>query len=258
MINLDDVQGIIRRGYGDMHHACFLLLHIRDPAAAGSWLGGLVGAITTGKEKPPEGRLNIAFTHEGLEILGLEQELLDRFSREFKEGMSLPHRQRILGDFQRSAPDVWEWGCPGNESVHCVLLVYASSFERLAGYLDTQRAAFAQACVEIRSLDTTRLSLRKEHFGFRDGIAQPGIRGFGTRDGSGNTLAPGEILLGCRNQSGRYPEGPGAFGRNGSYLVFRQLEQDVRGFWEFVDDATRDTDAKSNATESSSGMWISR
>ena len=25
------------------------------------------------------------------------------------------------------------------------------------------------------------------------------------------------------------------FGRNGTYLVLRQLQQDVRGFWQFVD-----------------------
>jgi Dyp-type peroxidase family len=40
------------------------------------------------------------------------------------------------------------------------------------------------------------------------------------------------------------PAGSGAvdFGRNGSYLVFRQLEQDVEGFWQFVDAATRRAD----------------
>ncbi len=82
-VELSDVQGIIRRGYGDMHHACFLLLQIQDPTATRRWLGDLIGAITDGNEKPPEGRLNIAFTYGGLESLGLEPELLAGFSREF-------------------------------------------------------------------------------------------------------------------------------------------------------------------------------
>ena len=90
-IELTNVQGIIRRGYGDMHHACFLLLRIRDLAATRRWLVDLIGAITHGNEKPPEGRLNLAFTYEGLESLELEQELLDGFSREFKEGEATRH-----------------------------------------------------------------------------------------------------------------------------------------------------------------------
>jgi Dyp-type peroxidase family len=36
------------------------------------------------------------------------------------------------------------------------------------------------------------------------------------------------------------------FGRNGSYLVFRQLSQRVAGFWNFLDQATRDPNGKSN------------
>jgi Dyp-type peroxidase family len=37
-------------------------------------------------------------------------------------------------------------------------------------------------------------------------------------------------------------------GRNGSYLVFRQLRQDVRGFWQFLDGATKNPDGSSNPT----------
>ncbi|MEM9260827.1 MAG: peroxidase, partial [Bacteroidota bacterium] len=31
----------------------------------------------------------------------------------------------------------------------------------------------------------------------------------------------------------------GDFGRNGSYLVFRQMSQDVKGFWDFIDNAAK-------------------
>jgi Dyp-type peroxidase family len=36
------------------------------------------------------------------------------------------------------------------------------------------------------------------------------------------------------------------FGRNGTYLVFRQLSQDVQAFWNFVDEATRLEDGTSD------------
>ena len=44
---------------------------------------------------------------------------------------------------------------------------------------------------------------------------------------------PGRLLLPDPTGSGMVD-----FGRNGTYLVFRQLEQDVEGFWQFVDAAT--------------------
>jgi Dyp-type peroxidase family len=71
-------------------------------------------------------------------------------------------------------------------------------------------------------------------------------------------IADGEVLLGYENGYGHLPMSPqvpvetdrdGAlaeaparpdrrdFGRNGSYLVFRQLAQDVRAFWEYVYEA---------------------
>jgi deferrochelatase/peroxidase EfeB len=70
----------------------------------------------------------------------------------------------------------------------------------------------------------------------------------------------GEFLLGYPNEYNRYTERPlldssqaagddlpdaedqpgkKDLGRNGSYLVIRQLRQDVRAFWQYVDQATR-------------------
>lgn len=241
-IDLGDVQGIIRRGYGDMAHARFLLLQIHDPGGAKRWLRDLVGNLTDGLDKPPEGRLNIAFTYDGLGLLGLESEALAAFSREFREGMTTAHRQRMLGDHGSSAAERWAWGGPSNVSVHCILLLYAPTDDRLSELHDGQRSAFADGCTEVHRLDTIRLPLRKEHFGFRDGIAQPDIEGFRETPRSANTVAAGEFLLGYPNQSGYQAVGPLPFGRNGSYLAVRQLEQDVRGFWRFMERATLDHD----------------
>ena len=93
----------------------------------------------------------------------------------------------------------------------------------------------------LRVLSTTRLDGRKEHFGYRDGIGQPVVEGedVGNNVNSDNVIRAGEFLFGYRNEYGRYPIQPETddnkdFGRNGSFLVFRQLAQDVPGYWGFV------------------------
>lgn len=104
----------------------------------------------------------------------------------------------------------------------------------------------------------------KGHFGFRDGISQPYIEGSGTsRKPRGefaevHTLKPGEFILGHRNefaqqvpplwidiknvvsvaadnllQFGLQKERRD-FGRNGSYLVFRQIQQFPKRFSDYV------------------------
>ena len=248
ILELDDIQGIIRRGYGDMYHANFLLLEITDAEPAKRWLAGLDGTITDGENKPPDDRLNIAFTYAGLDQLGLENAVLDSFSREFREGMTTGHRQRILGDLGDSAPENWDWGGPLNRSVHVLLMLYAPSGNRLAELYDSHRNSFEAAGLsQVCNLTTIRLKNRKEHFGFRDGISQPEIAGLNRGGSPGNIVAPGEFLLGYPNEAHRYPESPGEFGRNGSYLVLRQLRQHVREFWLFLDRATRDPEGGENA-----------
>ena len=112
-------------------------------------------------------------------------------------------------------------------------------------------------------------SLHVEPFGFRDGISQPvisGSRRAADRKAPGDAVAAGEILLGYRNHQGylpltitvgaerdpacelptvsaadtnRFPwygnrtdaYEPRDFGRNGSFLAVRQLDQDVASFW---------------------------
>jgi deferrochelatase/peroxidase EfeB len=109
----------------------------------------------------------------------------------------------------------------------------------------------------------------REHFGFRDGISQPGIRGLAASwpDGSGkddshqDVVAGGEFVVGYPRErpSGQDPAGDPLrpkpkWTKDGSYTVFRRLRQDVKGFRDFVtaEDAEPNSDrARRDHTSSS-------
>ena len=120
--------------------------------------------------------------------------------------------------------------------------------------------------------------LFREHFGFADGISQPEIEGTYraanrvTERGSQHLVKPGEFLLGYMAGDGTAnpgipidarldghallpPANSGAgpdlreFGRNGTYLVFRHLEQHVREFSDFVATASSASTSPQNAEE---------
>jgi Dyp-type peroxidase family len=201
----------------------------------------------------------VAFTATGLTALGLASDALAGFSFEFRDGMVSEHRTRILGDVEDSSPEKWQWGGPTQRPVDVLVMLYAVDREALEegrSILDLDHSGVSI----IKELDTSRLTDR-EHFGFHDGISQPAIEGSGRNGSPENTIKAGEFLLGYENEYGRYadrpsverssdaagvlPEVPGAsgrseLGRNGTYLVFRQLAQDVPGFWGCMDERSAD------------------
>lgn len=254
-----DMQGLLRFGYVRLTEACFLLLRIEDAAAAGHWLEH--APVTTAEEQkpPPERALQIALTCEGLRKLRLPEDLLSGFSAEFLSGMSGDeNRSRRLGDVGENAPSYWKWG--GSDSVpDLVVLLYAQP-----GLLEDWKRSIesgleSSGCKLLQCLPTSDMG-GVEAFGFVDGVSQPTLDWEGRRDVSGdqftygNVSMLGEFVLGYPNEYGKYTtrpvipghetgglpaaedlEGHSDLGRNGSYLVIRQIEQNVRGFWQFLD-----------------------
>jgi Dyp-type peroxidase family len=254
-LDLADIQGLVARGYSTLRAACYLMLEIVTPDAARTWLGQLSTRVATGEAVPAETALNVALTSSGLQKLGLSAEILAAFSTEFLEGMITPFRSRILGDDGGSAPQYWAWGGPQSPEVELLLLLFArddASLSRL--YAAEAEQLSAHGLRQTARLDTVDLG-DKEHFGFHDGVSQPIIPGLSKTGTPDNTVKVGEFVLGYPNEYGLYtdrplvspqddPQGrlPGDaagsgnrdLGRNGSYLVFRQLSQDVAGFWAFM------------------------
>jgi Dyp-type peroxidase family len=254
---LKDIQGIILRGYGGLDDAAFLLLAIDEAKLTKNWLKTLELRSSEYKPQPTEHCVNIAFTPSGLKKLGLGDEALSMFAGEFNEGMAgTGHRRRILGDHGDSSPEHWRWGGPNNAAADILLMLYARGRPTLQALLDREAGDLARRGVRlIESLDSITLPDRKEHFGFRDGISQPDIEGYSEGSSPGNTIAAGEFLLGYLNAYGQYTDRPtvrpeedpesllppapddGArrdLGMNGSYLVLRQLRQNVHAFWNYL------------------------
>ena len=276
-LELDDIQGYVVRGYKHMQYSRFVLLHVANAATAKKWLATLTDAITNATHIPnkadlPNTCLNLAFTSLGLRALGLYDANMQHFIREFREGMTTPHRQRLLGDFDSSAPENWRWGGPSTDEVHISLMVFGADKDTCLNYYNQLQQQFLAAGVtEITQLDGQTLSNNKEHFGFRDGISQPTIKGSGRTGPPNDDIEPGEFVLGYKNEYEVFPDTPlladeqGEFnllpsdaagsgkkdlGRNGSYLVMRQMQQDVNGYWTFLNNQTLNPDGTVNYDES--------
>ncbi|HET7231908.1 MAG TPA: hypothetical protein VFJ16_17985 [Longimicrobium sp.] len=263
-VELEDIQGLVSFGYKHHTEAAFLLLRVRDGGIeeARRWLRTVSVSTSEKVESPPETALQIAFTSDGMRALGVPDSIVEGFSDEFVTGMGQDANQaRRLGDVGANDPARWLWGA-GARVPHAAVLLYALP-GRLAEF---QRWVEAQcqpgfelmACLATSNLDDV------EPFGFTDGISQPRLdweRRRPARDAEQpaytNLSCLGEYLLGYPNEYGGYTDRPlldptGAaaslpraeddpsradLGRNGSYLVLRQLGQDVHGFWRFVDRA---------------------
>jgi len=257
-----DVQCLVRFGHGDMTEACFYLLGVQDRAAARAWLGArsVTTAVKAAPGDRPERALQVAFSWDGLKALSIPS-TVEGFSLEFMAGMAGDEsRSRRLGDVGASDPGTWYWGGPGRVP-HVLVMLYARAGRLESWKQDIKGGTWATAFREMACLSTSQLD-NVEPFGFKDGISQPALDWDQQRETGGdevrftNLLALGEFLLGYPNEYGKYTERPLVaasddaqgilpavegdsglrdFGRNGTYLVLRDMHQDVRGFWRFLD-----------------------
>lgn len=268
-----DVQGLIASPFADLPEAASLFLSLPENAG-GSWLHALrqVIAVTPalGLTDPS---IALAFTCSGLRQMGMDEAALGSFSREFREGMHQIDRSRRLGDDDKttSIPGGPVWG--GNTfdpygkqatktpvTVHAVLLLYAKDISSLNGLIAKAEHALSEAGVIVSHRVDIQVTER-EHFGFADGVSQPILYGPAIVSGPGteskwHRIPAGEVIIGQTNAHGDLAAGPIVaevpekptmlgvgnappgyrdLGRNGSYLVIRELQQDVAGFWNHMD-----------------------
>ncbi len=278
-IDFADVQGLVRFGYGKMKEASYALLRVKNPEAARSWLrtAPITSAVTM--NPPPTTAMQVALTASGLEAIGLTASVLAQFSPEFLTGMTEESRSRRLGDVGNNAPEKWEWGYESTVP-HLIVMFFAEPGQLAPLIQTTKTTAWNEAFAEMQWQATADLD-GVEPFGFADGISQPQIDWPRQRDVTRpqldytNMVALGEFLLGYPNEYNKYTDRPlidadstsadlllaedapdkKDIGRNGTYLVLRQLSQDVRGFWQFVH---RESDGNGAEAEKLAAAFVGR
>ncbi|WP_073094873.1 Dyp-type peroxidase [Cyclobacterium lianum] len=276
VLEKDDIQGLLLRGHGQLSSASYLLYAFTNPAKARHFLQVLVPKVTTAAEKPEDTAIQIALTYDGMAYLNLPDPVMQSFCREFKEGMTAAHRQFILGDTGENAPKNWNWG---EKSPHFMLMVFGKSPEALQLALaEVNALTSSHGITALHVLPTGMLHNRKEHFGFRDDISRPVIRELlkNPENAQEETFPAGEFIMGYKNLYEEYascPTVPAAMdkkgdlpphpddsnlkdlGKNGTYLVFRQMEQKVHAFWQYMKAQSKDNQSAIALASKMVGRW---
>ena len=284
-LDMDDIQGIAVPGFlkpyqvllgirysrgrgGIVRLRKVLARLVKDVATASATLEDRrahrktdVSLVKAGEFKP---LVAIGFSFQGL--FDLTPGAAEIGSVAFKNG--LVRRSALLGDPTEEGvdghPSTWRVGKPGQELD--ILVVVAgddrASVSKRARVIERQfsriQAKITRQPGSVR--DDAKGQKGHEHFGFDDGVSQPGIRGRASADPAdfitdrhvarsqfpaaalygypGQDLVwPGEFVIGYP-QTGPDPLIPGPvvepspwWTRNGSFLVYRRLLQDVGLFW---------------------------
>ncbi len=288
-----DVQGNIVPGF-NKDHQHFLFFRFRDVQQARRWVAGTAPMITSMDEvvdfvgrhrarrlaegvREPQGLtatwVNIAFSHRAIAALAGADEAA-RFGEEsFRQGLAA--RSTYLGDPTSSEQPGhranWLVGGPDDEADVLVIVAADREEDRDRRVREIKQRSAELDLLFEQDADALPGNLRgHEHFGFKDGVSQPAVRGRLSNaagdflsprfldpagEGEGDTrpqffakpgqplVWPGQFLLGEPRQDPQHlldaeaaPEPPTfpGWARRGSYLVCRRLRQDVPAFWDFA------------------------
>lgn len=245
-VDLDQIQGDVLIGL-QKRAEVFVLLEISDPAQFRIDLATVLGDVTflratkdVEQTKPgPFISLNMAFSVTGLEKVGL---ITDATKGQLDASF-------VAGAFARAsglADDPMKWRPEYRNPIDMVLLVAASgvtidaakqsAMDQANGFIDALKRSTSVSRIEPGAVRAAQVG--HEHFGFADGISQPGVLGLtlpGANPDQGfpgqDLVKPGEFVFGpYDNENGGQSIPPFAWMANGSYLVFRRLQQDVAAF----------------------------
>ena len=294
-LDLYDIQGNICKGYGryGFPKARYLFLSFDNAEQSRQFLLGLIEDITTAEAWParknspikPNSTTNIGFTYSGLEALKIPQRSLKGFPVDFTMGMKA--RGNILGDTGSNSAENWDsiWK-EGN--VHAWLSINGRDDPSISERFSQIKELLAefpgvQLLSGHRGPNGTTLEYQdasavyengqptgKVHFGFTDGIGNPYFEGSGNaisrlpgrgklmRDGTWQPLATGEFVLGHPDEAREYPPAPEPklLSRNGTFMVYRKLHENVDTFSNYIDNLAKDFDgSKDLLMAKMSGRW---
>jgi Dyp-type peroxidase family len=239
--DVNDVQGDVVPGFKTDHRR-FLVAKIDEPRAARQVLSELVNRVTKcsdvqkfwDQDRRPEAKagpwLNVALSRKGLERLGIAE-------------FGTPEQQRSFANGIEHATGPIQDRLPADES-HMLFSIAADDLQVLIDQGDELAADLSRPGMTVtRHYDGSAIiegGHTREHFGFRDGISQPGIAGIAGRPRGGlqrraDKVPADRFIIGAgANGAGVGPD------HHGSYMVFAKIQQFVDRFEEFcVESALR-------------------
>ncbi|MFF5083161.1 Dyp-type peroxidase [Actinoplanes sp. NPDC000266] len=264
------IQGNILLPFGGRYQAFVTLSFRNDRHGARAWLREAAGRVAgtddveqaldgddEGRGRSRRGRrlkqsavlLNVGLTATGLTLLHQEVAAdlapFDAFWRgplgtRLDADGRLTTAPALLGDIGDSDPANWVVGRPSGAPVDALLTLAADDAGTIRDALRDERRMAEDAGLEVLWSEQGEVrrnegNRRVEHFGFADGISQPGVRGFSDPEQSGAVIAPGEFVLGYpgerRPQNWAPRPNPASWMRGGSFQVFRRMNQDAAGWW---------------------------
>jgi Dyp-type peroxidase family len=288
LLDVHDIQGNILAGF-NKDHQWLIAVKIRGITEARRWLTRVVPSISSLAEvhqfntlyrmrrkrsDQDTGELvatwmNLVFSRDGIAKLTSDADADALPDESFRLGLG-KERSEFLGDPlpPGETDPTAQWVIGGTKRSPDILMIVASDDPVRLG-LTVERlcpsTTDGQESPEIiwKEKGETRPDLPgHEHFGFKDGISQPGVRGLISRrpkiyftprllkrPPAGNIefakpgqplVWPGHFVLGYpfgdRNDGSRQNALPlkRPWFKNGSFLVFRRLNQNVAGFTAFV------------------------
>ena len=266
-LELDDIQHILLTRTPAMTGR-YEFLTFDTPEGGRAWLSALLDRVQSAAdatETMDSSRrwITLAFTWTGLRALGVPEDALATFPDEFREGMAA--RADILGDTGPNAPQHWVGGLAGDD-VHAIAILFArddDEHRRCVGEHDK----LVDRCDGVRTLSYLDLNAHPpfnyahDHFGFRDRLSQPVIKGSGEEPtpGSGEALEPGEFILGYPDEDGPVDDipQPSVLSRNGSYMAYRRLQEHVGRFRAYLADNADTPGAQELLAAKFMGRWRS-
>ncbi|MUL45641.1 peroxidase [Mycobacterium sp. CBMA293] len=207
--------------------------------------------------------VTVAFTWNGLRALGVPEESLTTFPDEFREGMA--SRASILGDIGPAAPEHWVGGLAG-EDLHAIAILFARTDEQCAASIAAHDDLLARTdgVRRLSYLDlnaTPPFNYAHDHFGFRDRLSQPVMKGSGEEPtpGSGDPLEPGEFILGYDDENGPVVDlpQPEVLSRNGSYMAYRRLQEHIGVFRDYLRENADSPEGEELMAAKFMGRWRS-
>jgi Dyp-type peroxidase family len=296
VLAIDQIQGNILAGF-TKDFQTLIFLHINEAEDFKAWLAAQIDFIATTAEVLAFNRLfkeirtrrkresntvkatwtNIAFSFQGIRVLIGGAKARKFSDRAFKAGLAA--HSESLGDPRdaenlEGSPRNWVVGGTDNRPAHVVLIVASDDREDMLSEVErieeslrnfrrsdgTSAPSGAYVVFKEEGANLPPPLSGHEHFGFLDGVSQPGVRGRISEDPHDvltlrqnpkdrnqgkpgqDLLWPGEFVFGYAGQDpnkevaepGPVADAGPAWAKNGSFLVIRRLRQDVFALHKFM------------------------